>query len=369
MTRLSQLAALLALTAGAGCPTGDLVTDDDDDDSNGVTVHDPERAWAGYTLYSGRWTEEAHLLDMDGQIVHSWSLPQGFDWCYAELQPDGSLAVIIKELEEQVEGMFFELSWDGELLRRIDVPVHHDFVRKDDGNTVLLCREYVSDDEIHPGGLKSDYLVELTPDDEPVWEWHAHEHALKLQTLVDVDFPRADRDWAHTNTVERLPAGPAADADPRFAEGNLLFSMCNMDTIGVIDAGSGEVVWAWGPGVVQKQHMPTMLDNGHLLIFDNGSERGWSRILELDPVTEEVVWSYVADPAASFFSDIRGASQRLPNGNTLITDSDHGRIFEVTIDGDIVWEWTTPDRFADTDEVMPIYRSMRYAPGEIEPRL
>ncbi len=357
---------LLALT---GCPTGEIPAGDDDDDDVGLTVHDPDRAWAGYTLYSGRWTEEAHLLDMEGEIVHSWSYPQGFDWCYAELLPDGTLAVIIKELEDQVDGMFFELSWDGELLRTLDIPIHHDFVRRDDGNTLALCREYVSDDEIHPGGLKSDYLVELTPDDEVVWEWHAHDHALKLQTLVDVDFPRADRDWAHTNTVEVLPAGPAADADPRFAEGNVLFSMCNMDTIGVIEPATGEVVWAWGPGIVQKQHMPTMLDNGNLLIFDNGSERGWSRILELDPVADEVVWSYVAEPQESFFSDIRGGNQRLPNGNTLITDSDHGRVFEVTTGGDIVWEWITPETFEEGGEVMPIYRSMRYDPAEIEPRL
>ncbi|MDP7114955.1 MAG: hypothetical protein QGH45_23475, partial [Myxococcota bacterium] len=122
MTCPWQLSPLLILTLAAGCPTGDLVTDDDDDDDDdisGLTVHDPDRAWAGYTLYSGRWTEEAHLLDMDGEIVHSWSYPQGLDWCYAELQPDGSLAVIIKELENLVDGMFFELSWDGELLRRI----------------------------------------------------------------------------------------------------------------------------------------------------------------------------------------------------------------------------------------------------------
>jgi len=361
--------APLAVLLLAGCPTGGAVVDDDDDASTGLVHHDPHKAWEGYTLYSGRWTEEAHLLDMEGQVVHSWSYPQGFDWCYAELMPDGTLAVIIKELEDQVDGMFFELSWEGDLLRTIHMPAHHDFVRKADGNTVLLCREYVSDDEIHPGGLKSDALYEVTPDDEVVWEWHAHDHALKLETLVDVDFPRADRDWAHTNTVELLPDGPAAAADDRFAEGNVLFSMCNMDTIGVIDAASGQVVWAWGPGIVQKQHMPTMLDNGNLLIFDNGSERGWSRILELDPVADEVVWSYVAEPQESFFSDIRGGNQRLPNGNTLITDSDHGRVFEVTTGGDIVWEWITPETFEEGGEVMPIYRSMRYDPAEIEPRL
>jgi hypothetical protein len=34
--------------------------------------------------------------------------------------------------------------------------------------------------------------------------------------------------------------------------------------------------------------------------------------------------------------------QRLPNGNTLITESDNGRVFEVTRDGEVVWEFFMP---------------------------
>ena len=87
-----------------------------------------------------------------------------------------------------------------------------------------------------------------------------------------------------------------------------------------------------------------MLDSGNLLIFDNGLRRGWSRVIELDPLTGEIAWEYRADPPESFYSKSRGSSQRLPNGNTLICESDRGRAFEVTASGEVVWEWLNPAR-------------------------
>jgi hypothetical protein len=61
------------------------------------------------------------------------------------------------------------------------------------------------------------------------------------------------------------------------------------------------------------------LTNGHLLIFNNGIKR--SSVLELDPIANRVVWKYEDD---TFYSRMRGSVQRLPNGNTLITESDSG---------------------------------------------
>ena len=65
-----------------------------------------------------------------------------------------------------------------------------------------------------------------------------------------------------------------------------------------------------------------------------------------------------ASEADSFFSLLRGGNQRLPNGNTIITESDQGRVFEVTKDGKIVWEFYNPLRFKNGKRVT-IYRSMR----------
>ena len=85
-----------------------------------------------------------------------------------------------------------------------------------------------------------------------------------------------------------------------------------------------------------------MLDNGHILVFDNGVARRSSRVLEMDPVSGKVVWEYPGDRGRPFFTRSRGANQRLPNGNTLITNSDSGIAFEVTAGGDVVWKFQTP---------------------------
>ena len=38
--------------------------------------------------------------------------------------------------------------------------------------------------------------------------------------------------------------------------------------------------------------MPTMLASGNVLVFDNGVWRGYSRVIEMEPATSEIVWSY-----------------------------------------------------------------------------
>jgi len=332
---------------------------------SGVTIYKPEKCYQSYTLYSSRQTEKAHLIDMEGNIVHSWSYPQGFTWHYAELLPNGNLCAIIKEDESRNDGMLIELDWENNLVRRMDVPAHHDLERLENGNTIVLCREYVSNEAVYSDDTKSDYYVEITPDDKIVWEWHTAQHALKLKKFVDVDFPRKNRDWAHTNTVEEIPDNDLAKEDPRFKKGNIIFSMRNVDTIGVIDKATGEVVWAWGPGVLDKQHMPTILENGNILVYDNGTARKYTRILEMDPRTGGIVWEYKADPPKSFFSPTRGSNQRLPNGNTFIADSDNGRLFEVTPEGEIVWEFLNPDA-TKAGKRMPLYRSMRHSTEFVE---
>jgi outer membrane protein assembly factor BamB len=92
------------------------------------------------------------------------------------------------------------------------------------------------------------------------------------------------------------------------------------------------------------------LPNGNVLLFDNYGhyrEGGISRVIEFDPKTMELVWSYTGSGDHPFESAIRSGQERLPNGNTLITESDGGRLLEVTRDGDIVWEYINPERRSD----------------------
>ncbi|MBA7705859.1 hypothetical protein ES703_114699 [subsurface metagenome] len=103
----------------------------------------------------------------------------------------------------------------------------------------------------------------------------------------------------------------------------------------------------YGKGTISHQHDARELDNGNILIFDNGAHRhnyapSYSRSVEIDPDTDEIVWEYKADPPSDFYTAMCGGNERLPNGNTVICDSWHGRIFEVTVKGELVWEYVSP---------------------------
>ena len=135
--------------------------------------------------------------------------------------------------------------------------------------------------------------------------------------------------------------------------------MRNINTIAIVDGNTREIIWAWGPSNLTFQHQPTFLENGHILIFNNGTST--SEVLELDPMTREVVWRYAAK---DFFSATRGSVQRLPNGNTLITESDRGYVFEVTPEKEVVWSFANPavNRQGVRD---PIWRMTRFQPDEL----
>ena len=94
-----------------------------------------------------------------------------------------------------------------------------------------------------------------------------------------------------------------------------------------------------------------------MLVFDNGnvdvdtnprhvSSRPNSRVLEINPLDMSIAWEYNAEksnrPIWSFFSHYISGAQRQPNGNTLICEGANGRIFEVTPNGEIVWEYVNP---------------------------
>ena len=82
-----------------------------------------------------------------------------------------------------------------------------------------------------------------------------------------------------------------------------------------------------------------------MLLFDNGQHRrgsSYSRVIEIDPATNEVHWEYDGSPRVSFYSNYISGAERLPNGNTLICEGASGRFFEVTARGEIVWEYINP---------------------------
>src|SRR6185503_16092324 len=120
--------------------------------------------------------------------------------------------------------------------------------------------------------------------------------------------------------------------------GNVLISMRNTHALAVLDLAQETVVWA-ATAPWKLQHDPRPLPGGRLLLFDNAGYGWCSQVAEVDARTLELRWAYRGKPPESFFTLYCGASQRLANGHTLITESCQGRAFEVTPEGETVWSY------------------------------
>jgi hypothetical protein len=175
---------------------------------------------------------------------------------------------------------------------------------------------------------------------------------LKTVSLLDAYRASPFDDWRpaaheagdifHTNSLDLLDGSQAA-LNPAFKAGNLLFSMRARSAIGVLDPIAGTVVWST-KGTFEAQHDPHLLADGSILLFDNHPSARRSRVLTIDPVTGAERSSWSGTDATPLFSRTCGAVQRLPNGDTLVTESDAGRALELAPDGTVVWEFYNPHR-------------------------
>jgi len=212
--------------------------------------------------------------------------------------------------------------------------------------------------------MYSDYLAEVTPAGKTVWEWRTWEHLDPVEDgITEIQAPRTL--WAQGNSVLELP------------DGDILTSYRPTSTVLRISRKSGKIIWKLSAPTVAGQHAPTPLGNGNILIFDNGAHRlddsmPFSRVIEVDPASNKIAWKYQDRPAWNFFSPRMGNAQRLPNGNTLVCESSFGRFFEVTAEGEIVWEYVNPffgrPFFAGepTTQGNLVFRALRYGADEID---
>jgi Arylsulfotransferase (ASST) len=248
--------------------------------------------------------------------------------------------------------------------------------------------------------LEDDRLIEVTPDSEIVWEWVAGDHIDELGFDAEAraaisagpgfNNARGSFDWLHINSATYVGPNRWFDAgDERFDPANVIISSRQASLLAIVGR-DGSIVWRIGPDFSQTeqlrkirqiigQHHAHLIPKGlpgagNLLVFDNGGASGYgfanpnaqdgtgafardsSRVLEIDPVTLELVWSYRA-PGRFYSSNISGA-QRLANGNTLITEGAPGRVFEVTADGEVVWEYMSPF-FSGPRRSNSVYRAYR----------
>jgi len=334
-------------------------TFDPNADLEGVVHHEKERTLQGLNLYSSVSENEAHLIDMSGRRVKTWTHP-GLRWQFVTLTADGGLLAL------SPHDRLLKLDGGSNLVWEYPADVHHVAATDREGRIYVLSQEERSIPSVHPTRSSIvDIIDVLTPEGEliesvsllDVLQRSAYEFLLPSVPYLETEDDQA-LDILHTNHIEIFD-GSLAEKSPLFAEGNALISIRNLNAIAILEKETWDILWLWGPSNMTQQHHPTLLENGHVLIFNNGLSA--SSIVEMDPLTGAIEWRYAAE---GFFSKTRGSNQRLPNGNTLITDSDRGYAFEIAPNDDIVWHFANPD--VSRGKRSAIFRMTRYAPDAPE---
>lgn len=289
------------------------------------------------------------------------------------------------------------------------------------GSTLILGHKNLFNHEISDKPLVDDVIYEVSWDGDITWEWVCSDHFGEMafsESAKNGLFRNPTMvvgkgevgDWMHINSMSTLGPNRFFDSgDTRFHPDNIIWDGRQTNIIAITDKKTGKIVWQVGPdydrsaalkelGWIIGQHHAHMIPRGlpgegNILVFDNGGFAGYgnpnpgapighnnalrdySRILEFDPITLKIVWQYTYMEAGylpkmnntRFYSPLISSAQRLPNGNTLITEGSGGRIIEVTRKHELVWEYISPYYGMD-GRSNHVYRAYR-VPYEWVPQL
>ena len=285
-----------------------------------VDIYDEDRAFEGTTLFTDSHDEnnlKVVEVDMQGDILWEYDVPQtwvvgqpvGFE---AERLPNGNILLVLSR------SGIYEIDRDGNLVwQHLDPDCSHDADRLPNGNTIYVFGN---------NDTKADACVkEVDARGSLVWSWYARDHynVTPLDTITRGG-------WAHTNAVTRLD------------NGNTLVSLRNFNRSIIVNT-QGDVVWemdwenlyATGYPCKSDPHDPEIHSDNTLLCCLQ-----WEtpyEVVEIDRTSGQPVLEYHREN----FRTCRDAD-RLPNGNILIvgvlTDLNESVIFEITENGDIVWQ-------------------------------
>lgn len=272
-----------------------------------------------------------------------------------------------------------ELDPEGNVVRQFIDPLgHHDQYHYGDGRILYTSLEALSPEDSAKviGGVPgseidgityADTIKEVNVDGKLVWQWKVSERLPREEYPLQAHYTREH--YPLINSVLPLRDGK-----------HILASMRSVSAVVIIERATGNIVWKVGSEVLAQQHNATEMENGNILIFDNGAFRNgesitYSRAIEVDRATKKIVWEYRdRSQMLYFFTPFMGSAQRLANGNTLLCESAFGRLFEVTADGYICWEYINPHfaPYADdeTANIFPgesnaLFRAYRYSLEEI----
>jgi hypothetical protein len=405
----------------------------------GTTIYKPEKCWSGFNLVGPSWWGKQHstyLTDMNGNVVKIWDKLIGHS---AKMLPGGYVTGQYGERKKGIlHQLDFDgnvvWKYDGAYanhdVQREGNPAGYYAPGMEPkvkgGKTLFLSHQGALDrPNIMSKPVHGNSFIEVDWDGKVLWKWEISDHFDELglnQAAKDAiaEYWRTDTwfnerglgsvDWAHINAMAWVGPNKWYDAgDERFHPENIIWNSRNMSVIAITDRKTGKIVWRIGPdwdsdprlrkmGPIIGSHgvhiIPkTLPGGGNILVFDNGGHsvygppvpgvpngisivrRHYSRILEINPVTLEVIWEYSATKAKQgtsynanvFFSSHQSNVQRLPNGNTFITEAAYGRLFEVTQKMETVWEFIDPF-WREPGDYNVVFRAYR-VPYEWVPQL
>jgi hypothetical protein len=398
-------------------------------------VHEEKNPFDGYTLFGPAMSTTTYLINISGEVVHTWNSDYYPRLAVYLLETGHLLRTAKMSVNPTFDaggagGGVEKIDWDGNVVWDFEYStdqhcLHHDIEGLPNGNVLMIAWEYKTAAEAIAAGrdpalvsdaLWPDHIIEVEPTGATggniVWEWHVWDHLIQdydptkdnygvvgeYPELIDVNFG-GGVDWNHINSV---------DYNQEFDQ--IILSAHAFDEIWVIDhsttteeaaghtGGSsgkgGDILYRWGnPQAYRgggaadqkffRQHdarwiEPGLPGEGNILVFNNGPGRlggDYSSVDEIVPPVdsngnysltpgtsygpEDQVWIYTADPPGDFFALNLGGAQRLPDGNTLISDAPHGLFFEVTPEGDVVWEYANPFPSWNQNRA---FKALRYAP-------
>jgi hypothetical protein len=349
------------------------------DEPAGVVRSDPARVCPGYRLYEVPELGRADLITAEGAILREWHDQPDEKWQHAELLANGDLLVVGQAGRPPAAGGVvpaFVLRFDGSgrLLWRRELPAHHDIEQTPQGKLLVLTMHARQEPSVSPGlTLRDDHLTLLEPDGTQI---ASHSFLDAIRGNPDA-FPletgkpsRLDGplwvDLFHSNSVEWMHRPALFERHRLYGPDNILVCFRHQNRIAIFHWPDNQVLWSWGAGELAGPHDAQVLESGNVLVFDNGLGRGWSRAIEVEPLSGRIVWEYQAAPPESFYTASKGSAQRLPNGNTLLAESDRGRAFEIDPSGEIVWEYICPHRLGGGAQRAAIGRMVWHATAAIE---
>lgn len=360
----------------------------------GTLIYNKEKAFNGYTLYPSK--KGALLIDMNGNEVKLWAGLGGFP---NKLLPGGQVfgttGARKSKLAYQDQLDLVQVDWDGHIVWKFDhteliqdpgkepsyqARQHHDFQREgsstgyyapgsepytDRGNTLILTHENLYNHDISDKVLIDDKIIEVDWEGNIFWSWRASDHFEELgfdEAAKNALYRNpgmhgeAGGDWMHINSISTLGPNRFYDnGDSRFAPDNIIFDARNSNILGIIDKETGKVVYRLGPDFSLSPELRKL---------------GWIIGQHHFHMTPLEAGFFLFTDASKFYSSYISSAQRLPNGNTLITEGSDGRLIEVTPEHEIVWEFINPyfNTMFDHYQNNMVYRAYR-VPYEWVPQL